>query len=74
MFFFTKKYRRSLAGLLRHGMVLCASNNIHTVVKLASVPVEIRIGERANDPGVDYGSEGCLSERTRLGRSGCLSL
>ena len=54
-------------------MVLCASNINHTVVKLASVPVEVRIGERATDPCVDYGSEGCLSERTRLG-SGRLSL
>ena len=39
-------------------MVLCASNNNHTVVKLSSVPVEVRIGERATNPGVDYGSEG----------------
>jgi len=41
-------------------MVLCASNNNHTVVKLASVPVEVRIGERATDPGIDYGSEGSV--------------
>ena len=27
-------------------------------MKLASVPVEVRIGERVTDPGVDYGSEG----------------
>jgi hypothetical protein len=39
-------------------MVLCASNNNHTVVKLSSVPVEVRIGERATDPGVDYRSDG----------------
>ena len=33
---------RKLAGFPSHGMVLCASNEDHTVVKLVSVPVEAR--------------------------------
>jgi glutamyl-tRNA synthetase len=49
---------RKLAGFPSHGMVLCASNEDHTVVKLVSVPVEARVGERVTVPGVDYGSEG----------------
>ena len=40
-----------------HSPASRASNKNHTVVKLASVPVEVRIGERVTDPGVDYGSE-----------------
>ena len=49
---------RKLAGFPSHGMVLCASNEDHTVVKLVSVPIEARVGERVTVPGVDYGSEG----------------
>jgi glutamyl-tRNA synthetase len=49
---------RKLAGFPSHGMVLCASNEDHTEVKLVSVPVEAKIGERVTIPGVDYGSEG----------------
>jgi glutamyl-tRNA synthetase len=49
---------RKLAGFPSHGMVLCASNEEHTEVKLVSVPVEARVGERVTVPGVDFGSEG----------------
>ena len=37
---------RKLAGFPSHGMVLCASNEDHSVVKLVSVPVEAKIGEK----------------------------
>jgi glutamyl-tRNA synthetase len=43
---------RKLAGFPSHGMVLCASNEDHTVVKLVSVPVDAKIGERITVPGM----------------------
>jgi len=43
---------RKLAGFPSHGMVLCASNEDHSVVKLVSVPVDAKIGERVTVPGV----------------------
>lgn len=49
---------RKLAGFPSHGMVLCASNVDHTVVKLVSVPVEARVGERVTVAGIEYGLEG----------------
>jgi glutamyl-tRNA synthetase len=48
---------RKLAGFPSHGMVLCASNEDHTDVKLVSVPVEAKIGERVTVPGFDFESE-----------------
>jgi glutamyl-tRNA synthetase len=45
---------RKLAGFPSHGMVLCASNEDHTEVKLVSVPVEAKVGERVTIPGVDF--------------------
>lgn len=45
---------RKLAGFPSHGMVLCASNEDHTEVKLVSVPVEAKVGERITVPGVDF--------------------
>ena len=45
---------RKLAGFPSHGMVLCASNEDHTEVKLVSVPVEATVGERVTIPGVDF--------------------
>jgi methionine--tRNA ligase beta chain len=45
---------RKLAGFPSHGMVLCASNEDHTEVKLVSVPVEAKVGERITIPGVDF--------------------
>ena len=51
---------RKLAGFPSHGMVLCASNEDHTEVKLVSVPVEAKVGERITIPGVDYELESAL--------------
>ena len=48
---------RNLAGFPSHGMVLCASNEDHTDVKLVSVPVDAKIGERVTVPGFDFESE-----------------
>jgi len=49
---------RKLAGFPSHGMVLCASNEDHTEVKLVSVPVDAKIGERVTVPGFDFEGEG----------------
>ena len=50
---------RKLAGFPSHGMVLCASNEDHSVVKLVSVPVEAKVGERVTVPGFNFeGEEG----------------
>ena len=48
---------RKLAGFPSHGMVLCASNEDHSVVKLCSVPVDAKVGERVTVPGIDFKSE-----------------
>lgn len=48
---------RKLAGFPSHGMVLCASNEDHSVVKLCSVPVDAKVGERVTVPGIDFESE-----------------
>lgn len=48
---------RKLAGFPSHGMVLCASNEDHSVVKLVSVPVEAKIGERVTVPGFNFEGE-----------------
>jgi len=59
---------RKLAGFPSHGMVLCASNEDHTVVKLCSVPVDAAVGERVTVPGVDFDAEG--SEPAKENRVG----
>merc|ERR1711862_455537 len=44
---------RSLVGFSSHGMVLCASNDDHTSVKLVKPPEESKIGERVMFEGYD---------------------
>lgn len=48
---------RKLAGFPSHGMVLCASNEEHTEVKIIAAPADSKVGERVTVPGWDYESE-----------------
>ena len=41
---------RKLVGFPSHGMVLCASNQDHTEVKLVNPPVDAPVGERVTFP------------------------
>ncbi|KAL3795457.1 hypothetical protein HJC23_000815 [Cyclotella cryptica] len=60
---------RKLAGFPSHGMVLCASNQDHTEVKLVSVPVEAKVGERVTVPGFDFeGEEGQPYPENKIGK------
>ena len=60
---------RKLAGFPSHGMVLCASNEDHSVVKLVSVPVEAKIGERVTVPGFDFeGEEAAPFAENKVGK------
>mmetsp|Transcript_14651 Transcript_14651/g.31259 ORF Transcript_14651/g.31259 Transcript_14651/m.31259 type:complete len:902 (+) Transcript_14651:291-2996(+) len=60
---------RKLAGFPSHGMVLCASNEDHTEVKLVSVPVDAKIGERVSVPGFDFeGEEGKPFAENKIGK------
>jgi len=60
---------RKLAGFPSHGMVLCASNEDHTDVKLVSVPVDAKIGERVTVPGFVFeGEEGAPFAENKVGK------
>lgn len=60
---------RKLAGFPSHGMVLCASNEDHTQVRLVSPPVEAKIGERITVPGFDFeGEEGAPFAENKVGK------
>eukprot|EP00970_Alexandrium_tamarense_P004437 scaffold753_cov199-Alexandrium_tamarense.AAC.13 len=60
---------RKLAGFPSHGMVLCASSEDHSQVKLVSVPVEAKIGERVTVPGFDFeGEEGQPYAENKVGK------
>jgi len=48
---------RKMVGIPSHGMVLCASNEDHTDVRLVSPPVDAKIGERITIPDFDFESE-----------------
>jgi len=48
---------RKLVGFGSHGMVLCASNQDHTDVKLVNPPIDAKIGERITVPDFDFESE-----------------
>ena len=45
---------RKMVGIPSHGMVLCASNEDHTDVRLVSPPVDATIGERVTVPDFDF--------------------
>jgi glutamyl-tRNA synthetase len=48
---------RKMVGIPSHGMVLCASNEDHTDVRLVSPPVDAKIGERITIPDFDFEGE-----------------
>jgi methionine--tRNA ligase beta chain len=48
---------RKLVGFPSHGMVLCASNEDHTEVKLVSPPIDAKVGERVTIPDFDFEGE-----------------
>jgi glutamyl-tRNA synthetase len=48
---------RNLVGFPSHGMVLCASNADHTVVRLVNPPADANIGERVTFPDFDFETE-----------------
>jgi glutamyl-tRNA synthetase len=48
---------RKLVGFPSHGMVLCASNPDHSVVRLVSPPIDAKVGERVTVPDFDFQSE-----------------
>jgi len=48
---------RKMVGIPSHGMVLCASNEDHTDVRLVAPPVDAKIGERVTVPDFDFESE-----------------
>jgi glutamyl-tRNA synthetase len=48
---------RNLVGFPSHGMVLCASNADHTVVRLVNPPIDAKIGERVTVPDFDFEGE-----------------
>ena len=48
---------RNLVGFPSHGMVLCASNADHTIVRLVNPPVDAKVGERVTVPDFDFDGE-----------------
>ena len=48
---------RKLVGFPSHGMVLCASNEDHTDVRLVNPPIDAKVGERVTVPDFDFEGE-----------------
>lgn len=60
---------RKLVGFPSHGMVLCASNADHSVVKLVNPPVDAAIGERVTIPDFDFnGEDGAPFAENKVGK------
>ena len=60
---------RKLVGFPSHGMVLCASNEDHTEVKLVNPPVDAQIGERITVPDFDFeGEDGEPYAENKIGK------
>ena len=60
---------RKLVGFPSHGMVLCASNNDHTEVKIVNPPVDAKVGERVTVPGWNFeGEEGAPYPENKIGK------
>lgn len=60
---------RKLVGFPSHGMVLCASNEDHSVVRLVNPPVDAKIGERITIPDFDFeGEEGEPYAENKFGK------
>ena len=60
---------RKMLGFPSHGMVLCASNEDHSVVKLVNPPVDAKIGERVTIPDFDFeGEDGAPYAENKIGK------
>eukprot|EP00535_Pseudo-nitzschia_heimii_P003119 CAMPEP_0197173194 /NCGR_PEP_ID=MMETSP1423-20130617/219_1 /TAXON_ID=476441 /ORGANISM="Pseudo-nitzschia heimii, Strain UNC1101" /LENGTH=869 /DNA_ID=CAMNT_0042621975 /DNA_START=210 /DNA_END=2819 /DNA_ORIENTATION=+ len=60
---------RKMVGIPSHGMVLCASNEDHTDVRLVSPPVDAAIGERITVPDFDFeGDDAAPYKENKIGK------
>jgi len=60
---------RKMVGIPSHGMVLCASNEDHTDVRLVSPPIDAKIGERVTIPDFDFeGEEAAPFAENKIGK------
>mmetsp|Transcript_4391 Transcript_4391/g.5600 ORF Transcript_4391/g.5600 Transcript_4391/m.5600 type:complete len:830 (+) Transcript_4391:102-2591(+) len=60
---------RKMLGVDSHGMVLCASNDDHSVVKLLNPPVDAIVGERVTVSGINFeGEEGEPFGENKVGK------
>lgn len=60
---------RKLVGFPSHGMVLCASNEDHTDVRLVNPPIDAKIGERVTVPDFDFeGEDGAPFAENKIGK------
>ncbi|CAB9497459.1 Glutamate--tRNA ligase [Seminavis robusta] len=60
---------RKLVGFPSHGMVLCASSEDHTDVRLVNPPVDAKIGERVTVPDFDFeGEDGAPYAENKVGK------
>eukprot|EP00543_Licmophora_paradoxa_P010468 CAMPEP_0202457778 /NCGR_PEP_ID=MMETSP1360-20130828/14697_1 /ASSEMBLY_ACC=CAM_ASM_000848 /TAXON_ID=515479 /ORGANISM="Licmophora paradoxa, Strain CCMP2313" /LENGTH=823 /DNA_ID=CAMNT_0049077941 /DNA_START=68 /DNA_END=2539 /DNA_ORIENTATION=- len=60
---------RKLVGFPSHGMVLCASNEDHTDVRLVNPPIDAKIGERITIPDFNFeGEEGKPFAENKVGK------
>ena len=60
---------RKLVGFPSHGMVLCASNEDHTDVRLVNPPIDAKVGERVTVPDFDFeGEVGQPFSENRIGK------
>jgi len=60
---------RKMVGIPSHGMVLCASNEDHTDVRLVAPPVDAKIGERVTIPDFDFeGDDAAPFAENKIGK------
>lgn len=60
---------RKMVGFPSHGMVLCASNSDHTIVRLVNPPIDAKIGERVTVPDFDFeGKESAPYTENKVGK------
>ena len=60
---------RKLVGFPSHGMVLCASNEDHSDVRLVNPPIDAKIGERITIPDFDFeGEDGEPFAENKIGK------
>ena len=60
---------RKLVGFPSHGMVLCVSNEDHSVVRLVNPPVDAKVGERITIPDFDFeGEDGAPYAENKVGK------